>query len=297
VNAGVPDYFRPPFSLDDVRASIRRCLERSEKRLPVHTSGATPTPMGGNSLARQAVKTAIARSAATDSTVLITGETGTGKELIAYAIQAMSRRQQKLFVDLNCAAISDNLLESELFGSERGAFTGANTVYEGKLRLANSGAIFFDAIGDMSPYAQAKILRVIESRQVQSLGNRKTHPVDIRIVTALFCAIVMSRGFARIGQLEESAQRRREKADRYASVLLLWEVKVRNRTTTVDPSLEEELQQLMPLRGSPNVIKACLDLVVLGKTSGLRDPDIPLRFTMMQIALRKDLSLATRAPE
>lgn len=184
VKAGVADYFRPQFSLDEVLASVQRCLTRREERLLHLVPDTTLVPMVGNSRAIQEVKTAVARIAATDSTVLITGETGTGKELVANAIHHTSRRQQKSFIDLNCAAIPDSLLESELFGYERGAFTGANVAYEGKLRLASGGTIFFDEIGDMSPHAQAKILRAIEGRHVQSLGGRKTYPVDVRIVAA-----------------------------------------------------------------------------------------------------------------
>ncbi|HXG21991.1 MAG TPA: sigma-54 dependent transcriptional regulator [Methylomirabilota bacterium] len=184
VKAGVVDYFRPPFSLDEVLASVQRCLAQVERRSRSFEPDTTLVPMVGTSQAIQAVKTTVVRIAATDSTVLVTGETGTGKELVARAIHHASRRQQRPFIDLNCAAIPDNLLESELFGYEHGAFTGANAAYEGKLRLASSGTIFFDEIGDMSSYAQAKILRAIESRQVQSLGGRKTYPVDIRIIAA-----------------------------------------------------------------------------------------------------------------
>ena len=99
----------------------------------------------------QEIKAYTARVASTDSTVLITGETGTGKELVAEFIHTNSHRQQKPFVDINCAAIPDSLLESELFGYEKGAFTGASSAYEGKLKLANGGTVFFDEIGDMSP--------------------------------------------------------------------------------------------------------------------------------------------------
>jgi transcriptional regulator with PAS, ATPase and Fis domain len=141
-------------------------------------------PVIGESPVMQEIKASMARVAATDSTVLITGETGTGKELVAHYIHSHSRRRQKPFVDVNCAALPESLLESELFGYERGAFTGANSSYEGKLRLAQGGTIFFDEIGDMSLYAQAKILRALETRQVQRLGATATIPVDVRVVAA-----------------------------------------------------------------------------------------------------------------
>ena len=124
------------------------------------------------------------KSAPPDSNVLITGETGTGKELVAELIQQSRSRRPQPFVCINCAAIPDTLLESELFGYEKGAFTGANTASEGKLKLADGGAIFFDEIGDMSPYAQAKILRAIESREVYRLGGKRRIPLNVRVLAA-----------------------------------------------------------------------------------------------------------------
>jgi len=138
----------------------------------------------GNSLSVKQIKSYIKRVAATDSSILITGETGTGKEVVASLIVKNSSRGQKPFVCVNCAAIPDSLLESELFGYERGAFTGAVSSRRGKLELANGGTVFLDEIGDMSPYAQAKILRVIESKEVQRLGGKKDVSLDIRFIAA-----------------------------------------------------------------------------------------------------------------
>lgn len=138
----------------------------------------------GNSLAIWKVKTYIYKVAATDSHVLITGETGSGKELAARCIHQHSVRFNKPFVAINCAALPDGLLESELFGYERGAFTGAFTPYPGKLKLADGGTVLFDEIGDMSPYAQAKILRVIDTKEVYPLGARRSVPLDTRFIAA-----------------------------------------------------------------------------------------------------------------
>jgi transcriptional regulator with PAS, ATPase and Fis domain len=140
--------------------------------------------MIGDSASLQEIKVYLLKLAAADSNTLITGETGTGKELVAALIHQNSRRQQKPFVCINCAAIPDSLLESELFGYERGAFTGAHTLKEGKLKLADGGTVFFDEIGDMSAYAQAKILRAIESKAVDRLGGKKSIPLDIRVIAA-----------------------------------------------------------------------------------------------------------------
>lgn len=193
LKARVNDYFKAPFSYEELLASVRCCLGEAKPAPTASSSGDKTTPrrptsdaisLVGNSTVMQAIKATITKVAASDSTVLITGETGTGKELAAAAIHQCSRRQQKPFVDLNCAAIPDSLLESELFGYEKGAFTGAQLAYEGKLKLAHGGTIFFDEIGDMSPYAQAKVLRVLENRHVQSLRSTKGEPVDIRVVAA-----------------------------------------------------------------------------------------------------------------
>ena len=142
------------------------------------------TSLIGSSLAIWKVKTYLRKVAMTDSHVLITGETGTGKELAAQYIHRHSARRAKPLVTINCAALPDGLLESELFGYERGAFTGATSSYSGKLKLADGGTVLFDEIGDMSPYAQAKILRVIETKEVYPLGGRRSVPLDIRIIAA-----------------------------------------------------------------------------------------------------------------
>jgi transcriptional regulator with PAS, ATPase and Fis domain len=129
-------------------------------------------------------KEMIRRIARFDTTALITGETGTGKELAAHAIHRLSARRSRPFISVNCAALPEGLLESELFGFERGAFTGALQRQQGKFRCAHEGTLFLDEIGDMSLSAQARILRVLESREVQPLGARTSVPVDVRVVAA-----------------------------------------------------------------------------------------------------------------
>jgi transcriptional regulator with PAS, ATPase and Fis domain len=138
----------------------------------------------GRSAAIVRLRSYIAKVAASDSNVLITGETGTGKEGVAESIHRVGPRGRGPLVCLNCAAIPDNLLESELFGYDRGAFTGAQTNSAGKLRLAHGGTVFLDEIGEMSPYAQAKLLRVIESREVFPLGANRASQIDVRFIAA-----------------------------------------------------------------------------------------------------------------
>ncbi len=186
LKAGVADYFKQPFSFIALLASVQRCLLTKLPAEPRATNGGGSDGYGmiGGSPSMQEIKTYLLKVAATESHTLITGETGTGKELVASLIHCYSRRRQKPFVCINCAAIPDSLLESELFGYERGAFTGAHTLKEGRLKLADGGTLFFDEIGDMSQYAQAKILRAIESKSVERLGGTRSIPLDIRVIAA-----------------------------------------------------------------------------------------------------------------
>ncbi len=142
------------------------------------------TPMICSSAPMQQTKLYMQRAASSDCTVLITGETGTGKEVAAEFIHKNSPRFKKPFICINCAAIPDSLLESELFGHTRGAFTGAEDTQDGLLAAADGGTIFLDEIGDMTLFAQAKILRVIESREVCRLGGSRRERLDLRFVAA-----------------------------------------------------------------------------------------------------------------
>jgi transcriptional regulator with PAS, ATPase and Fis domain len=138
----------------------------------------------GSSAAMAAIRNYVQKVAQTDASVLISGATGTGKELVAESIHRASHRRSAPFISVNCAALPDSLLESELFGYERGAFTGADCRYPGKLRLADHGTVFLDEIGEMSPLGQAKILRVLESREIFPLGARHIAKIDVRFVAA-----------------------------------------------------------------------------------------------------------------
>src|SRR6266436_2779784 len=138
----------------------------------------------GDSAAVASVLEQIKRVAPTDANVLIEGETGTGKELIARAVHNLSSRRGHSFVTLNCAAIPVDLLESELFGHEKGAFTGAISQRIGRFELADKGTLFLDEVGDMPPALQPKLLRVLQEHEFERLGGTRTHRVDVRIVAA-----------------------------------------------------------------------------------------------------------------
>ncbi len=187
LRAGVNDYFTLPFSHDTFAASVRRLLlntsELTQEILPAAGQYHTQ-PMIGRSPVMDQIKAYLLKIAKTDSTVLITGETGTGKELAAEAIHRNSPRSQNPFICINCAALPESLVESELFGYKKGAFTGANTSRQGGFERANGGTVFLDEIGDMSAGAQVKILRTIERKEVCHLGGRKAIPLNIRVIAA-----------------------------------------------------------------------------------------------------------------
>ena len=138
----------------------------------------------GSSAALESVLAQVEQVAPTDSTVLIEGETGTGKELIAHAIHNASQRCGRAFIKLNCAAIPLDLLESELFGHEKGAFTGAIAQKIGRFEMADKGTLFLDEVGDIPPALQPKLLRVLQEQEFERLGSGRTHKVDVRLVAA-----------------------------------------------------------------------------------------------------------------
>jgi len=190
IGAGAYDFFEKPFKIDELTIVVRRAMEKRGLTREVSTlAERLDTKLAfenivGDSGPMRAVFNLVNKVVATDVTVLICGQSGTGKELIAQSIHHNSTRRDKPFVKLNCVAIPDTLLESELFGHERGAFTGAVAQKKGKFELANTGTIFLDEIGDMSLTTQAKILRVLQEREFERVGGTDTVPIDVRIIAA-----------------------------------------------------------------------------------------------------------------
>ena len=184
---GACDYLLKPFEADELMDMVAAAVASSRLMSePVQMGEATPgrSAIIGNSRAMQAIYKEIGRVAATPATVLIRGATGTGKELIACAIYQHSQRADKPFIAVNCAAIPDALLESELFGHERGAFTGAQSRRIGRFEQANNGTLFLDEIGDLNANTQGKLLRVLQERCIQRLGSEANIPVDVRVLAA-----------------------------------------------------------------------------------------------------------------
>lgn len=190
MKAGASDYVLKPFSLDEIKLVVRKALDvhrlQQENRSLREALGQRYEfkNIVAGSPRMQEVLAMVVRVAPTSSTVLIAGESGVGKDLIARAIHEHSRRASGPFIKINSSAIPENLLESELFGYEKGAFTGATTSKPGKFELADKGTLFLDEIGDVPPAIQVKLLRVLQEREFERLGGTRTIKVDVRLVAA-----------------------------------------------------------------------------------------------------------------
>jgi len=190
IKAGAYDYLTKPLDFDMLRLTMERALEHVSLKAENQelkerlVSSFDPGNIVGRSEAIRRLMDMVAMIAPSEATVLINGESGTGKELIAKSIHFNSSRKNGPLVTVNCAALSETLLESELFGHEKGAFTGADKRREGRFMHANKGTIFLDEIGEISPAMQVKLLRAIQSREIQRVGNDQTIQVDVRIVAA-----------------------------------------------------------------------------------------------------------------
>ena len=184
---GAFDFIEKPIDRDKLLISVRNAVDQNKLLLDNEDMKRTIFGEGkilGKSQAIQGILQLIEKVSPLDTRILISGENGTGKELVARAIHNKSLRKDKSFVEVNCAAIPNELIESELFGHEKGSFTGAVQQRIGKFELANKGTIFLDEVGDMSPQAQAKVLRVIEDGKLERVGGAKKIEVDVRIISA-----------------------------------------------------------------------------------------------------------------
>ena len=190
IRVGAYDFITKPFAMEELaitveRAVAHKALQQEVRRLRTVVRDAQCfTEMVGKSAAMQSVYDLVARVAETEATILITGESGTGKELVAKAIHARSSRAQRPFVAINCAAMPEPLLESELFGHTKGAFTDARQARQGLFLNASGGTLFLDEIGEMAMGVQAKLLRVLQERTVRPVGGEKEIPFDTRIIAA-----------------------------------------------------------------------------------------------------------------
>ena len=182
---GAFEYLPKPFDVDHAVELVRRALDESRRQVEaIPAAGEEEPEILGQAPAMQEVFRAIGRLAQSHATVLITGESGTGKELVARALHRHSPRAPKAFIAINTAAIPKDLLESELFGHERGAFTGAQTAKPGLLEMASGGTVLLDEVGEMQLSIQGKLLRVFEERKMRRVGGLKELPIDVRFIAA-----------------------------------------------------------------------------------------------------------------
>lgn len=189
IKKGAFDFIEKPLSLEKVIIACDKALEYRRLREENHSlrlrlKGEPVVRLTGSSPVMEALRRQISQVAPTDAWVLITGESGAGKELVARAIHQQSRRQDRPLIAVNCAAIPEELIESELFGHEKGSFTGADRAQPGKFELAHRGTLFLDEIGDMSLKTQAKILRILQEQSFERVGGRKPIRVDVRVMAA-----------------------------------------------------------------------------------------------------------------
>jgi len=184
---GAYDYIQKPFEADEIKLLVERTLEhsrlvRENQALRSMTEVNAPRPLVGSSQVMNEIRARVELLARSNVTVLICGESGTGKEVVARAIHAASERRDRPMLAVNCAALSENLLESELFGHEKGAFTGADRLRRGRFELADGGTILLDEISEIAPGLQAKLLRVLQENQFERVGSSITQQVDVRVI-------------------------------------------------------------------------------------------------------------------
>ncbi|NOT32537.1 MAG: PEP-CTERM-box response regulator transcription factor [Candidatus Eisenbacteria bacterium] len=188
IERGAVDWYAKPIELDELRVILRRALHvqqlEAERGLPAGGARRRYHRLVGESDPMKKVFSLVQRVAGTDATVLVLGENGTGKELVAHAIHEASPRRDRPFIPINCGAIPESLMESELFGHERGAFTDAHRMREGKIELAEGGTLFLDEIGEVPVHLQVKLLRFLQERVVERIGGREQRRVDVRVVAA-----------------------------------------------------------------------------------------------------------------
>jgi two-component system nitrogen regulation response regulator NtrX len=233
---GAFDFIEKPFASDRVLVSIRNALDQRQLRdenRSLKKAVEVRHQMIGESGALKQVMASVARAAPTNATVLITGESGVGKELVARTIHRNSLRSRERFIQVNCAAIPEELIESELFGHEKGSFTGATEKQVGKFEQADKGTIFLDEVGDMSAKTQAKVLRVLQEGEVERLGSARTIKVDVRVIAATN------------KNLEEEIEKGRFREDLYfrLAVIPIFVPPLRERPGDVPPLVRHYIEQ------------------------------------------------------
>ena len=298
IKYGAFDYVTKPLNFEELRVVVRRALEHRRLTEQVaalrenYTAAVGVRNMVGNSPAMQEVYKMIGRVAPSEATVLIRGESGTGKELVAEALHAHSPRSKGPLVKINCAAIPETLLEAELFGHEKGAFTDARQQHLGRFEQASGGTIFLDEVAELSPGTQAKLLRVLQERTIERLGGQRTIAVDVRILAATACDLEQSvRGgqfredlYYRLNVIAINLPRLRDRRDDLPELIEHLLRKHESRLQVSSPGLSPEALDLLVSYGWPgnvrqleNVLQRAL-ILARGRpiTPDLIQPESPL---------------------
>ncbi|MCF8304309.1 MAG: sigma-54 dependent transcriptional regulator [Bacteroidales bacterium] len=246
IKKGAFDYIEKPLDLNRLLVTIRNAIDRTDlmnetKKLKRKVSKAYD--MIGDSQAMQEIKDMVERVAPSDARVLITGESGTGKELVARWLHEKSRRAKAPFIEVNCAAIPPELIESQLFGHEKGSFTSAIKQRKGDFEQANGGTIFLDEIGDMSLSAQAKVLRALEESKIMRVGGEKEIKVDVRVIAATNKDL----------RKEIEANNFREDLYHRLSVILINVPPLKERAEDIPPIAEHYKQEFGAAQGKPDI--------------------------------------------
>jgi two-component system response regulator FlrC len=260
IKAGANDFLVKPFSQD----ALDEMLERLSQARP-HT-GAESTELVTENPAMRALLASAAQAAKTQATVLVQAESGTGKELLAHWIHQNSLYAKGPFVAVNCAALPDSLLESELFGYEKGAFTGANNFKPGKFEMAQNGTILLDEIGEMAPILQAKLLRVLQEHEVDRVGGRKPIPIQVRVIATTNKDLkkLIARGqfredlYFRLNVVPMRIPPLRERKDDIPALVRYFMKRYGNET---DPQIDQETTQLLGRYGWPGNVRELENLV------------------------------------
>jgi two-component system nitrogen regulation response regulator NtrX len=290
VQVGATDFLEKPLDRDRVLVSVNNALRSDRLQREVNRLRAQVEErfeMVGQSPAMKSLFEQIDKVAPTKGRVLITGESGTGKELIARAVHRLSERSQNPFVMLNCAAIPADLIESELFGHERGAFTGAHNRKKGMFELADGGTLFLDEIGDMSVGAQAKVLRALQSGEISRVGGERSIAVDVRVVAATNkdLASEVERGnfrddlYFRLNVVPIRSPALRERIDDIPllakSFLSDFCAEYGGRQKHADPEVFERLQQ-RPWPGNVRELRNVIERMVILSGAEITPEDVPV---------------------
>jgi DNA-binding NtrC family response regulator len=300
MKAGAYDYITKPFEIEELRMVVRRALEKvtleqenQALRKQIHTEGHYGGLIG-KSKAMQRVFEIAEQVAATDVTLLIQGESGTGKELMARAIHERSSRRKGPFVAVNCAALPDTLIESELFGHEKGAFTGAGDQRKGKFEQANGGTVLLDEIGDMNALTQAKVLRVLEERKIERLGGSASIPINVRVISASHRNLLSEAGAGRFREdllyrlkvvsidIPPLRKRKEDLPLLIQSFLEMFCLRHKKQASLVPEAIQCLTNYHWPgnIRELRNVIEGCL---VLNQTGLIQVSELPPEITQPQL--------------